>query len=177
MQRRLIGRWIILAGMVLGAGVAWPLHAGAQPLASHKTYSSTTFGYTINYPGNWSRTPLKGIQFAAFSPDHNAFITANAVHGTASLAQIKTAQKNALSNLGKVQGKITYALKSIHGLDFQTAEAVVKNSAGHSLDTILLDTVRHGSLYDFDAGVVEGTSLTNNETVALQNSLNSIQIH
>ncbi|HWE60878.1 MAG TPA: hypothetical protein VHB98_04135 [Chloroflexota bacterium] len=176
-RRHRLAHWLVLAGIALGsAGCVGSWQAAAHPLAAHKTYTNAKFGYAVNYPTNWKRSTLSGIQFAAFAPDHNAFITANAVPGTLTVAQIKTAQKGALTNLGTLQGTISYGPRSIHGVTFQLAEALVKNKAGSLLDAVLIDTVRHGSLYVFNAGVVQKLSLTNKETTAVLNSLNSITI-
>jgi hypothetical protein len=169
--RRLAYRIVLICMALSGAACLGPWRVMATPLTSHQTYTNVTYGYAIDYPVTWQRAKLKHVHFAAFSPDRQAFITANATQGTLSLEQIQTAQRAALGLLGSVQGHITYALKSVHGLAFQMAEALVKSKAGNLLDVILLDSVQHGALYDFNAGVVMNTPASQGETIALRHSL------
>jgi hypothetical protein len=155
---------------------AAPASVGASRQGNHKTYANSTFGYSINFPGNWIVSTVKADQFAVLAPDKNAFITANAKKGTLSLSDIRATQKNALNGIGKVQGTVIYAVKTIHGQPFQEAEALAKASSGKIFDVVLLGTDQNATFYDFDAGVVNGTTAAAKEITALQNALKSITI-
>lgn len=184
MAGRPFARRCAATALILGLGAVSalaPTVAGARPARSHKTYSNATYHYVVDYPGNWALSHSKAVQFIAVAPDHKAFLTANAIPGTLALADIKTAQKAAFTRLGKIrlgkmQSTIDYALKSIHKVTFQTAEALVKLPSGGQMDVILLDTDQHATLYDFDAGVVTGAAAANRERTALDNALNSITL-
>ncbi|MDB5057309.1 MAG: hypothetical protein JWO59_781, partial [Chloroflexi bacterium] len=108
--------------------------------------------------------------------DGNAFIAASSVVGTATAAQIKARQAQALAGLGTPAGKLSYTVKPINGVMFQLSEQVIKTSKGRLVDTIVLDAVRRGDLFDFGGSVLLNQKNTDNEVNAVLASLFSIKI-
>src|SRR5262249_50396510 len=132
--------------LVAGAGTT-----GANAAGASKTYTNKAHGYSLHYPAAWTAKPKSlGQDVAFYAPDQNAFVTALAVKGTATSAQIKSQQAKVLKGLGKAQGPLTYDVKAINGVAYQISEIVTKTSSGKMLDVILLDAVHGAYLYDFE---------------------------
>lgn len=164
----------VLLGSLLAAGA---FSTGANAAGAGKTYTNKAHGYSLHYPTAWTAKPKSlGQDVAFYAPDQNAFVTALAVKGTATTAQIKSQQAKVLKGIGTAQGPLTYAVKSVNGVDYQISEIVTKTSNGKILDVILLDTVHGSYLYDFEGFLQEGKSSSQAEIKAVQGIFNSITL-
>lgn len=174
--------WSIVLSLLAAASAAAPLSGTAQASGGQtpsaqplRHYINAKAHYVISYPANWKVTPSSDVDFMAKAPDHNAFLTASAIATgeNVTAAQVKQQQKTVLQSLHAVAGSMTFETKSINGVVFLIGEAVARQNH-RELDVILVDTVRHGYIYDFDAGVIMNAPSTAAETTLLQRSLNSI---
>jgi hypothetical protein len=112
----------------------------------------------------------------ARSKDGFAFISANAIDGTASAPEIRARQKQVLGQIGKPASTLNYVIKSINHLSFQISEEVVKASNGRLMDMILLDAVKNGRLYDFSGGVLQKQANTDKLSSVVLAALFTIKV-
>jgi hypothetical protein len=170
-------RRAIAASALLGALFAAGAGAtGANAAGATKTYANKAHGYRLHYPAAWTAKPKSlGQDVAFYAPDKNAFVTALAVKGTATTAEIKSQQAKVLRGIGTAQGPLNYAVKSVNGVAYQISEIVTKTN-GKILDVILLDTVHGAYLYDFEGFLQMGKPSAKAETKAVQGILNSITL-
>jgi hypothetical protein len=153
-----------------------PSFAQSTNAGAIKTYHNNKTHYSISYPSSWKvmKSPSDDLQVR--SKDGQAFIAADSVVGTATAAQIKARQAQVLRGLGKPAGKLSYTVRPINGVVFQISELVVKSPKGSLVDTIALDTVRRGHLFDFGAGILLNQKNSKKEVDAVLASLFSIKI-
>lgn len=144
--------------------------------AGMKTYANKAHGYTMQYPSNWTRKPhASGSDVEFDAPDHSAAVIDSATLGTATTAAIKAQQAKVLKGLGTPQGPLTYAVKSINGINYQISELVTKTN-GKLLDVILLDTVHGAYLYDFEGFIAFNKPTTKAATATIDDMLNSLTL-
>lgn len=169
--RRSLGLAALISG-ITGASLLPQAQA-----AGMKTYVNKVYGYSMQYPTNWTvklRTSQADAMFTA--PDTNAIVTASGNPGTATVAQIKAQQAKVLKALGKAQGSLTYKRALINGVIYELSEIVTKVKTGKVLDSVLLDTSHAGNIYDFEVFVLFNAPSTKGETKTVQNMLNSIHL-
>jgi hypothetical protein len=167
--RRSLGLAVLVSGIIGGSLLPQAQAAGM------KTYTNKAYGYSMQYPANWTlklHTSQADAMFTA--PDTNAIVTSSGNRGTATIAAIKAQQAKVLKGLGKAQGSLTYKRVLINGVIYELSEIVTKVKSGKVLDSVLLDTVHAGNIYDFEAFVLFNASSTKGETKAVQHMLNSI---
>lgn len=180
-----LSRPLVLAVLVTGgiaptaAAVAHAQAPTTLPKQIFARYSNAGARYSITYPTAWQHIANSAVDFMAGAADRHAFVTASATSlngSTVSAAEITAQQKHVLQQDHLIAGTMTLDTKYIGGVRFEVAEGLT-HAGNQVLDTIILDGVSHGYLYDFGAGVVLKTRSTAGETKLVLQSLNSISIH
>lgn len=170
---------VLLSGLV---GATQPItthaHPAFQTAHAHKTYSNTSYHYTMQYPVTWVIRPSANLDIYLVAPDNNAFldaITRPNAGGSNIMSVISRLQATSLAGVGTLLTPVHSGPTRIHGVTFILTSALVRQQNGQEVDVVLMGTYRNGYFYEFVGVVVVNTPRTTKEISNVSNSLGSIR--
>jgi hypothetical protein len=123
-----------------------------QPEGPSRTYTSTTYGYTLTYPANWRIVSGTGKNFQVSTADGNAAVFVEVVTANPASASDPQVLVRYIEDIGTPEGPIGASLPTINGRQFGVGDALVTTTSNIELQIEVRDTNTPHALL-FAAGV------------------------